>query len=87
MGLVMDFSIAENAILETHSKSPFVHWWFLLFDRKWLLDKQGIGKHTEKLIQEHDIDPELGCAREESIRGNLQRLILARELSRYPNSS
>jgi len=85
MGLVMDFSIAENAILETHSESPFADRWFMPFDRKWFLNKNEIGKHTEKLIREYDIKtPSKDVPARNLSGGNLQRLILARELSRNP---
>lgn len=85
MGLIMDFSIAENTILETHSNSPFANKWFMPFDRKWFLDKDEIGKHAEKLIQEYDIvTPSKDVPARNLSGGNLQRLILARELSRNP---
>ena len=85
MGLVMDFSIAENAILETHSKAPFAHRWFMPFDRKWFLNKKEIDAHTEKLIKEYTImTPSKDVPAKNLSGGNLQRLILARELSRNP---
>lgn len=85
MGLIMDFSIANNAILETHSKSPFAHRWFMPFDRKWFLNKKEIGRHAEKLIDEYDIvTPSKDVPAKNLSGGNLQRLILARELSRNP---
>lgn len=85
MGLIMDFSIAENAILETHSESPFADRWFMPFDRKWFLNKNEIGKYTEKLIREYDIKtPSKDAPARNLSGGNLQRLILARELSRNP---
>ena len=85
MGLVMDFSIAENIILETHSKSPFVHRGFMPFDRKWFLNKDEIGKHAERLISEYSIvTPSKDTPARTLSGGNLQRLILARELSRNP---
>jgi simple sugar transport system ATP-binding protein len=85
MGLIMDFSIAENAVLETHSESPFANRWFLPFDRKWFLDKNEIGKHAEKLIQEYDIaTPSKDVPARNLSGGNLQKLILARELSITP---
>ena len=85
MGLIMDFSIANNAILETHSKSPFAHRWFMPFDRKWFLNKKEIGRHAEKLIQEYDIvTPSKDVPAKNLSGGNLQRLILAREMSRNP---
>ena len=85
MGLIMDFSIAENVILETHSKSPFAHRWFMPLDRKWFLNKNEIDKHAERLISEYDIvTPSKDVPARNLSGGNLQRLILARELSRNP---
>lgn len=85
MGLLMDFSIAENIILETHSKSPFAHRWFLPFDKRWFFNTYEIDKHAEKLIQEYGIKtPSKDVPARNLSGGNLQRLILARELSRNP---
>jgi len=85
MGLVMDFSIAENLVLETHSKPPFAHQWFMPFDKKWFLNRHEIDKHAEKLISEYDImTPSKDVPARNLSGGNLQRLILARELSRNP---
>jgi len=84
-GLLMDFSIAENAILKAHSQPPFVYRWFLPFDKKWFLDERKIGEHTEKLIQEYSIvTPSKDIPTRNLSGGNLQRLILARELSQNP---
>ena len=85
MGLIMDFSIAENMILETHSKSPFSHRWFMPFNRKWFLNKKEIDKHADRLISEYNIvTPSKDVPARNLSGGNLQRLILARELSRNP---
>jgi len=85
MGLIMDFSIAENLILETRSKPPFSHQWFLPFDKKCFLDKHEIRRHAERLIQEYDIVTTSPDAPARNLSGgNLQRLILAKVLSRNP---
>jgi simple sugar transport system ATP-binding protein len=77
MGLILDFSIAENAILETHSSPPFARGWFI--------DPQEVGKHAERLIKEFNImAPSKDTLANHLSGGNLQRLILARELSREP---
>lgn len=85
MGLIMDFSVADNLILEIHSESPFSYRWFLPFDKKYFLDKQEIRKHAERLIQEYDIaTPSVDAPTRNLSGGNLQRLILAKVLSRNP---
>ena len=85
MGLIMDFSIAENLILEIRSKPPFSHRWFLPFDKKCFLDKHEIRKHAERLIQEYDIAaPSADVPARNLSGGNRQRLILAKVLFRNP---
>jgi len=85
MGLIMDFSVAENLILEIHSESPFSYRWFLPFDKKYFLDKNEIRKHAERLIKEYDIaTPSADAPARNLSGGNLQRLILAKVLSRNP---
>jgi len=85
MGLIMDFSVAENLILEIRSESPFSYRWLLPFDKKYFLDKQEIRKHADRLIQEYDIaTPSANAPARNLSGGNLQRLILAKVLSRNP---
>jgi len=84
-GLVMDFSVAENLILETHSKQPFIHKWFLPFEKRWFLNHDEVRKHAQKLIKDYEvITPSVDVPTRHLSGGNLQRLILARELSRKP---
>lgn len=84
-GLLMDLSIADNAVLETHSNSPFAYKWFMPFDRKWFLNKKEIDKQAERLISEYSIvTPSKDAPVRNLSGGNLQRLIIARELSRNP---
>lgn len=76
-GLIMDFSIAENAILGSHSKLPFV--------KKWLLDSQEIVQYARKLISEYDIQvSDIEAPAKYLSGGNMQKLILARKISRNP---
>ena len=85
MGLIMDFSVAENLILEIRSKPPFSRRWFLPFDKRYFLDMDEVRKHAEKLIQEYDIvTPSPDVPARNLSGGNLQRLILAKVLSRSP---
>lgn len=84
-GLIMDFSVAENIILDTHSKPPFAYKWFLPFSKTWFLNPREINRHAERLISEFDIKtPSKDVPAKNLSGGNLQKLILARELSRNP---
>ena len=85
MGLIMDFSVAENLILETRSRPPFSHRWFLPIDKKIFHDREEIRRHAERLVQEYDIMiPSVDVPARNLSGGNLQRLILAKVLSRNP---
>jgi len=84
-GLVADASIAENLTLKVCSDSPFAYGWFLPFDVRWFLDENKIGTYVDQLIKEYDIKtPSKDATTKTLSGGNLQRLILARELSRNP---
>ena len=85
MGLIMDFSIAENLILEVRSTAAFAHKWFLPFDRRYFLEEQKIRKHAENLVREYEIAITSVHAPARTLSGgNLQKLILAKVLSREP---
>jgi len=84
-GLVMDFSIAENLILKTHHKPPFAYNWFFPFRKNWFLNRKEVNKHAEKLISDFNVvTPSKDVPAKHLSGGNLQRLILARELSTNP---
>jgi simple sugar transport system ATP-binding protein len=84
-GVIPDFSIAENLVLETHSMSPFSYRWFLPFTRRYFLNRDEIRKNAERLIQEYEIaTPSIDAPARNLSGGNLQRLILAKVLSRNP---
>jgi simple sugar transport system ATP-binding protein len=76
-GLLMNFSIAENLILESHTRPPFSHRSFL--------NKDEIRKYAEKIIQEYDIDaPSPNVPIRNLSGGNLQKVLLAKVLARNP---
>jgi simple sugar transport system ATP-binding protein len=78
-GLVLNLSIEENAILGAHHSSP------LADAQGFLLDSDAIKNYTEKLITDFDIKTPSRLVPAGSLSGgNLQKLILARELSRNP---
>jgi simple sugar transport system ATP-binding protein len=64
-------------ILETHASPELSHGPFL--------DLQAIRQHTARLVREYDVrTPSLEISAKNLSGGNIQKLILARELSRRP---
>jgi len=77
MGLVPNMSIAENLILKNYRDSPF--------SNKLFLNLTVIDQEAEKLISEYNIiTPSKKNQAKLLSGGNIQRLILARELSEKP---
>jgi ABC-type uncharacterized transport system ATPase subunit len=77
-GLMMDMSVEENLILERHQSSEF--------HRRGLMNFRRIHRFSEQLIKGYSI---LAAGRDAATKslsgGNLQKLILARELAGKPN--
>ena len=77
MGVVREFSVAENAILETHAQPPLTQRGLFNFD--------AINKQAKKLVREYDVKtPTLDTSVKSLSGGNIQKLIMARELDRDP---
>lgn len=77
-GLVLEFSIKENMILENYYKEPF--------SKKGILDHIKIKEHAQKLIEQFDIrpaDPEKLSGQMSG--GNQQKVIIAREIFNNPD--
>lgn len=77
-GLVMDFDIKENMILQTYYKEPF--------SKNGKLNKAAIKEYSDRLISEYDVRSSLGSdtiSRSLS-GGNQQKAIIAREVDRSP---
>ncbi len=75
VGSIGKFSLAENSILKSHNRPPFA--------RRLMLRRQAIASHAEKLVAEYDIrTPNVDVQARTLSGGNLQKLILAREVSR-----
>lgn len=76
-GLVLDFSVGENMVLETYYKEPF--------SKGGLVDYNAVFSYAKKLIDEYDVrtPSEHTLARALS-GGNQQKAIIAREIDKDP---
>lgn len=77
MGLLSDFSISDNLVLETFYQKPFARWG--------MLNNQTITTHAARLISDFDIRaPSTSTEASKLSGGNAQKIILAREISCEP---
>lgn len=78
-GLVMNFTVAENTILEQYKQTPY--------SKKGFINKDVMVKHAKKLIKQFDIRPD-NCE-EQLVRGlsggNQQKVIIARQVTNEPD--
>jgi simple sugar transport system ATP-binding protein len=76
-GVVPEFSVAENLLLIDNSAPRFSRWGFLR--------SRAIRRHSEELVAEFDVKtPSLDTPARNLSGGNIQKLIMARELSARP---
>jgi simple sugar transport system ATP-binding protein len=76
-GIIKNFSVAENFILREHHKQPF--------SRSGFLRLKDISHHADELIEKfHVKTPSHDTLAKNLSGGNIQKLILAREISRSP---
>jgi ABC-type uncharacterized transport system ATPase subunit len=77
-GLILEYSVAENLILDRYSSEPY--------SGKLFLKYSDINKFAEKIISDFDIRgvPGLNAPVRSMSGGNLQKIVLGRELSRSP---
>ncbi|MDA8266674.1 MAG: ABC transporter ATP-binding protein [Actinomycetota bacterium] len=76
-GIVPDFSVAENLMLVESGRPPFSHLGFLR--------ARTIRRHCQKLVEEFAVKtPSLDTPARNLSGGNIQKLIMARELSGRP---
>jgi simple sugar transport system ATP-binding protein len=76
-GMIKNFTIAENMILREHHKQPYSHSGFL--------NLRDISGHAEELITKfHVKTPSRDTLAKNLSGGNIQKVVLARELSRNP---
>lgn len=78
-GLVLDYNMAENSVIETYFLPAFQKNGFILRDK--------VEQHCETLIEKYDIRSSLGT--KTTVRsmsgGNQQKAIVARELEKFHN--
>ena len=74
-GLVLDFTVAENLILQNFEKEPF--------SKSGILNDKNIEAHAKKLIEKFDIRPNdsVKKAAKTLSGGNQQKVIIAREVT------
>ena len=77
-GLVLEFTIAENLILENFNKDEF--------SKKGILKKDNIDKFAEELSEKFDIRPRnINYLAGDLSGGNQQKVIIAREITNNPD--
>lgn len=77
-GLVLDFSVSENLVLETY--------FYPRFNKSGLLSYEAIDRHAEELIQRFDVrTPSIHSIMRSLSGGNQQKAIIAREIERDPD--
>lgn len=76
-GMIKEFTVAENLILREHQKQPY--------SRNGFLDLNRIASHADQLIREFNVKtPSRDTLAKNLSGGNIQKVALARELSRSP---
>jgi simple sugar transport system ATP-binding protein len=78
-GMIHDFSVAENLILREHHKLPYSRYGFL--------NLREISKHADGLIEQFRVKtPSHETHAKNLSGGNIQKVVLARELARDPRA-
>ncbi|MEK5467408.1 ABC transporter ATP-binding protein [Paenibacillus sp. FSL R7-0210] len=76
-GLVLDFTVSENMVLETYYKSPY--------NQNGFLNTDVINKHAEDLVRQFDVrTPSIENKARSLSGGNQQKAIIAREIDKNP---
>ena len=76
-GMIRDFTVSENLILREHHQEPYASAGFLRFS--------AIAERSRELVKNFSVKtPSLETPAKSLSGGNIQKLILARELSRQP---
>ena len=76
-GMIREFSVAENIILREHGKKPYARMSFF--------DFKAIANRSFELVKNYKVKtPSIDTPAKNLSGGNIQKIILARELSRQP---
>lgn len=77
-GLVLEYTIEENVVLEIYNQEPY--------SKFGILDKDAISKHAKKIIEEFDVRSGEGAKTvvESMSGGNQQKAIIGREIELNP---
>ncbi len=76
-GVIKDFSVSDNVILQDHVRAPYSNGLFLNF--------KAIESRSQELVKDYNVKtPSLDTPVKNLSGGNIQKLILARELDRKP---
>jgi general nucleoside transport system ATP-binding protein len=76
-GLVLDFTMRENMVLETYYQPEF--------NKNGFLNNKAIDEHAKRLIQEFDVrTPSINTQARSLSGGNQQKAIIAREVDKNP---
>ena len=76
-GVIKNFSVSDNVILQDHIHQPYSNGLFLNFKE--------IEEHSQRLVKAYNVKtPSLDTPVKNLSGGNIQKLILARELDRKP---
>jgi len=77
--MINEFTVAENLILREHDKLPYSRYGFL--------NLGGISKHADELIKQFRVKtPSQETHAKNLSGGNIQKVVLAREISRNPRA-
>jgi simple sugar transport system ATP-binding protein len=78
-GMIQEFSVAENLILREHQKMPY--------SRNGFLRLKTIDAHSRELVHDFQVKtPTIETPAKSLSGGNIQKVVLARELSRKPST-
>jgi len=78
-GMIKEFTVAENLILREHDEMPF--------SKSGFLNLKNISDHSDELIANYNVKtPSQETMAKNLSGGNIQKLVLAREISRKPST-
>lgn len=77
-GLVLDFTVEENMILQTYFSPPFA--------KGLLIDQQQMRSYAQRLTKQYDVrTPDVETVARSLSGGNQQKVVVAREIERNPD--